>query len=472
MMTSAATFFVATVIGTYGWSQPPGTFDGAGERHSHNPHSIFVDIHADPGGDGTEAAPYQTITEAMERAREIRQDNRHKIIVHVAPGEYVEGFPLYINISNIELRGSTRLIDDEHGMPKNCGTNSVAAPCIETGTETVVTTPTPLPLGEGLFTVSPTKASPTDTLANITISGFVFDAKASGAIGVVRANNFLIEHNVMRRSYPAIGTSWSSGRIRSNFAHTNSVGLTVGGGSETYPARVEMIANRSTNNGVGGAAFGTANFGFFIDPNLLDIQRTYDPAQQPEEVPDKLVIVMIGNDFSRNTMFGFRFEHYEPSDFFYDTTDNQPMTANITATVHGNSCSNNGEYGFLVEGGFATRTNPRTFRAAFTGSFEENDLSDNGRAGLFVGLMLNGFVTRNPDLINQDKYVQDSQFTMNVDEEGNSFGVDYDNPYFDPFDHVTPLNNALMINGDTVIGTHVTCPPGFPCVTEAPHHPQ
>jgi hypothetical protein len=37
-----------------------------------------------------------------------------------------------------------------------------------------------------------------------------------------------------------------------------------------------------------------------------------------------LVIFVIGNDFSGN-MFGFRFEEYNT---FYDTTDNQPLTAN------------------------------------------------------------------------------------------------------------------------------------------------
>jgi hypothetical protein len=126
--------------------------DVAGERHSHETHSIFVDVHASPGGDGTETAPYQTITEAMERARGIRQESRDKIIVHVAPGTYIENVPLYIDISNIELHGSTRLIDDEHGLPQNCGTDSIAAPCIEAGTETLVTPPEAIP--SVLFMVS------------------------------------------------------------------------------------------------------------------------------------------------------------------------------------------------------------------------------------------------------------------------------------------------------------------------------
>jgi hypothetical protein len=278
-------------------------------------------------------------------------------------------------------------------------------------------------------------------------------------------DNFLIEHNAIRHGEPGLGTGgMSSGRIHSNFAYNNLVGLVAGGGSDIYPARVEFIANRSTNNETGGWAFGTAGYAGARDPNIKELQRTFDSAQHPEEVPDKLVVVLIGNDFSRNTMFGFRLDQYVSGNFFYTTTDNQPMTANITATVRGNSCSNNGEYGFLVEGAYATRTNPRTFTGVFTGSFEGNDLEGNGRAGLFAGFMLNGVVTRNPGLINQYKYVQESRFALEVDEEANSFGVDYDNPDLDPFDKITPLNNTLTINGDTVTGTHVTCPPGFPCV--------
>jgi hypothetical protein len=462
-MISAATVFLATAIGGDTWSQPLGALNGGGERHSRETHSILVDVHADPGGDGSETAPYQTISEAMERAREIRQDDPHKIIVHVAPGEYIEDFPLYINISNIELRGSTRLLEDHHGLPRNCGTDTLAIPCIQAGTEALITPPMPLQSGRALFSASPPRDSPTPSLSNITISGFVLDGKGSGCIGVIRVDNFLVERNVIRQGNPGLGTSWSTGRIQSNFAHHNiGPGLTAGGGSDIYPARIEMIANRSTNTGIGGAALGTALF--VDDPNLLKIQRTYDPAQHPEEVPDKLVIVMIGNDFSGNTSFGFRFEPYAANDLFYDTTDDQPMTAHITASVHHNVFSNNIEYGAVIEGGFNTRTNPRTFTSVFTSSLEDNDLSRNGRAGLFVGFMLNGVVTRNPGLINQYKYAQNSQFTLRVGEEGDAFGIDYDNPLFDPFDHVTPLNNTLTINRDTVTGTHVTCPPGFPCV--------
>ena len=160
-------------------------------------------------------------------------------------------------------------------------------------------------------------------------------------------------------------------------------------------------------------------------------------------------------------MFGFRFQEYNT---FYDTTDNQPLTANITATVHDNLCRNNAEYGFVVEGFSTPRSNPRKFTATFDGSFEDNDCTDTGRAGVFAGFLNNGVVTRNPGYIKANKYLQDSRFTLKIDDESLSSGFDYDNPVIDPFDKQTPLNNQLTMNGDELTGKHVTCPPGFPCV--------
>jgi hypothetical protein len=127
-------------------------------------------------------------------------------------------------------------------------------------------------------------------------------------------------------------------------------------------------------------------------------------------------------------------------------------------------CRNNAEYGFLVEGAFPTRSNPRKFTGTFNGSFEDNDCSGTGRAGVFVGFMVNGVVTRNPGNIKTYKYLQDSSFTLRLDDESLSSGLDYDNPVLDPADNRTPLNNQLTINGDTFTGKRVTCPPGFPCV--------
>src|SRR5215471_11667819 len=62
---------------------------------------------------------------------------------------------------------------------------------------------------------------------------------------------------------------------------------------------------------------------------------------------------------------------------------------------------------------------------------EDNDCSGTGRAGIFAGFMLNGVVTRNPDLINTNKYLQASGFTAQIDAQSLSSGFDYDNPVLD-----------------------------------------
>ena len=73
-------------------------------------------------------------------------------------------------------------------------------------------------------------------------------------------------------------------------------------------------------------------------------------------------------------------------------------------------------------------------------------------------------VTRNPGLINQNKYLRESRFVVDLDDAVNPSDIDYDNPVLDRFDGVTPLNNVLVINGASFVGTSVTCPAGFPCV--------
>jgi hypothetical protein len=430
---------------------------------------IYVDVNALPDGDGTRRAPFQTITDGLTRAREIRHSVRNRIIILVAPGTYTENYPLYVNVSNLELRGSTRLILDDKGLPEDCGVTGDSSPCMEAGTETLITPENVLPNGRPLFMVAPTRDMSEAKLHDIKIRGFVFDGLSNVGLSglgmfIDRVTNFLVERNVIRHGGPGINTRLSSGTMKSNFAYHNVDGLAASGGSQLEPADVILLANRSTHNGTGAIVLGTAGVKAYNDDlNLKEIQTLFDPSMHPEQVPDALVITVDRNDFSDNAMFGFRFEEYVTGSFFYDTTDNQAMTANISAMVRHNTCRNNLEYGFLVEGAFAPRSNPRRFTAVFDGTFRDNDLSGQARAGLFVGFMLNGQVTRNPALINTTQYLQDSVFRLRVAPEDGSYGIDYDNPILDRFDGITSLHNVLRINRESITGTHVTCPTGFPC---------
>jgi len=456
MMTLTAFTLLLTVFG--------------GQAHGE---SIFVDAGANPGGDGSAAAPYRTITEAIAQAREIRQRKPHsKINVHVAPGIYSEAFPIYLNISKLSLRGSTQLIEDDAGLPQDCGPGAPAlpAPCVEAGTETLITPLTPLQSGQSLFIVGPTRDRSDSRLTDVSIEGFMFDGRAvdvrlSGhAMFVDRVDDFLIDNNVSRGTMISALTRLSSGKILGQFVYGSNDAFVVGAGSDIHPATVVLKHNRVTRNNQGTLALGVAPVkALATDPNLSPLQTIFDPALHPDQVPDKLRIEVIENDFSRNATFGFRFESYVSGNLFYDTTDNQSMTANITAVIGDNSFTSNGEYGLTLEGAFATRSNPRNFTATFQGRFHDNDLSGNGRAGIFAGFMLNGVVTRNPGLINTNKYVRDSHFSITADEATLSSGFDYDNPLLDPFNHVTPLDNQLQVNEDLFTGRRLTCPPGFPC---------
>lgn len=431
---------------------------------------IVVDSQAAPAGDGTLGAPYRTIAEGMQRAREIRLQSPDRIILRVRPGRYVENTPIYLNVSNFELRGSTQLTEDADGLPGNCGTEAIAAPCIEAGTETVVEPTVPLATRHVLLVIAPTRDGAADRITDVTVRGLLIDGKAAnvaaGGTGIFvdRSDDFAIRGNITRRLLVGVLTRLSSGTIKGHFAHNSNDGLAISGGSGVYPSNVEAAGNRLVSNfAVGVVALGNGGVRARIEaPDVQPIQTLYDRIQHPEQVPDTLTLTLRDNDISRNRSFGVRLESFSANNSFYDTVDAQPMTAFIDADVRGNSIQDNGEYGLTIEGAFATRSNPRLFMGGFQGRFRDNSFLGNGRAALFVGFMLNGVVTRNPGLINSNKYLVDSTYEISIDEELGA--IDYDNPLLDPFDRTTPLNNVLIINGASIVGTRVTCPPGFPCV--------
>src|SRR5687768_7616611 len=78
---------------------------------------------------GTADLPFKRITDALARARTLRATTDAPIVVSVSAGTYVgsytsaatatafEVLPLILNISDLELRGATRMLLDPDGLP-------------------------------------------------------------------------------------------------------------------------------------------------------------------------------------------------------------------------------------------------------------------------------------------------------------------------------------------------------------------
>src|SRR5262245_11277254 len=91
---------------------------------------LYADASVAANGDGAAARPYWRITDAVARARLLRQTAAipagERIVIHVAPGVYLgskvnsalnhnphyEELPLLLNVPNLTLAGSTILTTD------------------------------------------------------------------------------------------------------------------------------------------------------------------------------------------------------------------------------------------------------------------------------------------------------------------------------------------------------------------------
>src|SRR5712664_1621468 len=95
---------------------------------------FYVDAAATQNGDGSRHRPFWRITNAVVRARELRQDDsdpEERIVIHVRPGTYVGSYdpshlannprlellPIIINVPDLNLEGGTELDQDEGGLP-------------------------------------------------------------------------------------------------------------------------------------------------------------------------------------------------------------------------------------------------------------------------------------------------------------------------------------------------------------------
>ncbi len=175
--------------------------------------SLFVDAAAPLNGDGTREHPFVRITDAVVRARALRQedgndneqrqengdDQEKRIVIHVAPGTYVgsytntgpriEPLPIRLDVPRLKLLGSTSMERDESGLPTGV---------IEPGSNTLLLADPPLAgmVVQSLLLVASTSDEVVD---RVTIAKLSLDTRAprlsGGDINFDRAQDFTFRDN-------------------------------------------------------------------------------------------------------------------------------------------------------------------------------------------------------------------------------------------------------------------------------------
>jgi hypothetical protein len=436
---------------------------------------VYSDASVNVNGDGTAARPYWRITEAIERARLLRQTAAipfsERIDIHVAPGAYLgskessvlnqnpryEPLPILLNVPNLTLAGATVLTLDARGLPTG------VVPVTETLLKTVDHTGS---FGDSLILISRTTDGGIGN--DVTVSGLRLDqpdALHNGTgIFVDRVSNFRIEGNVITHAFAGLTTQNASGTIEGNLTFDN-LGPGLGyitGGSAALSAKLVITRNRAVNN-EGGLMLTAVAFGYqpHIAGNDLEIvsqQATFDR----DDLPETLLPTVVNNDLSDNRGFGVRLVCAPLANYLsYDPKHG--IQGDLVATLRNNSINGNGHYGVSVDSAFVLRSNKRPDALSFAGTFEGNQLLGNGRTGFLFSFTYIGVAFADKVASDYFKYLQNSTFTI-TDLDGEAAGFDYLNPATDPLDG-TVLNNTLIVNG-TVIPNGTKVSPRTPQTTK------
>jgi hypothetical protein len=426
---------------------------------------LYVDANAAAGGDGSTTSPYALITDAVGRARQLRSSAAipatERVAIHVAAGNYVgtfnatalasnpnqEALPIILNVPNLTLAGATVMDHDSRGLPTGPGNGPQSKLKSSDLTDSD---------HQALIVVG--RTSDGNAGDGVTVSGFIFGENNEG-LGIVvdRVFDFALLDNAFIHTFIAIITRLSSGVVDGNYFLGNSgIGPGIGGGSINHPAKVTLSRNRSTktyNSGAdirGEPSLRALDLGantLTLEPLQLLFDR--NSPQDAANIPDTLDVLVSNNDFSGNGTSGLVCFAYAFNPLFgYTTADpSQPKTSVIQATVVGNTFNGNGAYGFLAEAGGSLRSNPRALTRTLAGTFTQNTLQGNGRAGTLFDFIA-ADVSLGAASIQSFKYLQNSSYQL-TDLDGELAGFDYDNPATDPVSG-TVLNNTLSVNGAVI----------------------
>jgi hypothetical protein len=473
---------------------------------------IFVNgaVHPKVERDGSEGAPFRTITEALQLARTIRfgcpsahiPPSTHPINMHVARGTYtgvfradhaalLETLPIVLNVPNLRLNGALRFDANGKVLLK---TKTVLRPLTRQleKQHMLVVTRTTATIDCGI------PASFERAGDFVTISGFFFEgvpregtapdstnARGSALVSVDGVMDVLVSKNVFTHA-GAFGMTarLSSGRIENNqFIGNGAVGLNITGGSERFPATIQVVGNRMMGNGTfptsaiphglgggvslqGAAQTTEGDRDGLFDPypfRRVPLPRFYDRTQDPAGVPDTLDASLVRNHIGGNAAFGIQVHGYIRDIYELDPADPAaPMTANVTARLIDNVSKGNGNYGIVVIAGQIKIDKVRKHIINTRVSFQENAFVGNvSGAALFGFWRFASSVLADEVNDSTFKFAHDSTITICGYEGQFSF----ENRKIDPIGQ-TPTNNALTVNNEKLMAK--TCVPLEGCVFQVP----
>jgi hypothetical protein len=407
---------------------------------------LCVAATAQPGGDGSQKAPFRRITDAVQAARWTRQADpacEVTIVIHVAPGRYtgslasadpaIEELPILLDVPGLVLRGSNELAVDGSGLP----TGSIAPE-----TEAVLAPDTPLPSDAGLLILGLRGMALHDvTVMKLTLDGGHApgpQAKMGAGIVVDRTNGFSIRENCFRGVAIGIDLRASAGKIQGNYMNRLNLGAALIAGNAASPADVLFAANRAVDNRNGAVALeGGLERGFAY--------RGLAPLP-PGTVFDSISAVVSENDLSENRgvpLFSFGIRIFPIGQAPIDAPN--PRRGAVRARIEGNRLVGN-EFGVVVDAGFPDRSPAVAYTGTLDLAFDNNEVTGNVRAPALFSFT-RSTATTTPANLNRFEYLQNALFDIRYGVELDGWW--FDHPELDPVDGQW-LGNTLRVNGSEV----------------------
>jgi len=395
---------------------------------------LYVDINAQPGGNGSHNAPFNSIETAVAYANGLPGIPN----IRVAPGHYPVSATLLVQKTMI-IQGSNRMNIDAQGFPTGADplTESRIVGTAALGANTLVE------IGNN-----------GNLIPLLQILNLSFEAGPGGGdiMNLTSAQGFVIRDCVFVGSsaLPAptnsngIRTYASSGEISGSYMTGVGAGAIARGGSPASPAIVAFHDNRSVGNKNGGVLLAGTSDGVLASGN-------------------ELYATVWNNDLSSSvaTPVSFGIRIFVKGD--EDPVNAQLTSGHITAVIWNNQLVGN-SVGASIDSGFTYRLVPpianmvcdnRTFTGTLDLTFLNNTVAGSTNLPGVISF------TRQQTTLGQPNSPQSSwQYLHNavysvIDPQHLFAGAKVDNPVDDPFvggpcaaDVVhEALNNSLTING-------------------------